>query len=194
MDDLVSAAKTDREAFGSLFDHFYPSILAFCVRRLLVRATAEDVASDVFLKVARGIRTFHGSTEEDFRRWLYRIATNEINAHLRQSIRRRELLIAAARVGRIDADISTQLLDREAVADWEAVYRAMEQLTERENKIVSLRFFGELKHDEIASVLEAKPGTIRVALSRALEKMRGLLLKSLDESVATKSSKLGNEQ
>jgi RNA polymerase sigma-70 factor (ECF subfamily) len=128
------------------------------------------------------------------RRWLYRIATNEINAHLRQSIRRRELLIAAAKVGRIDADISTQLLDREAVADWEAVYRAMEQLTERENKIVSLRFFGELKHDEIASVLEAKPGTIRVALSRALEKMRGLLLKSLDESVATKSSKLGNEQ
>jgi DNA-directed RNA polymerase specialized sigma24 family protein len=60
------------------------------------------VTSEVFLKVAGGIRDFPGTSAEDFRRWLFRIATNAINAHLRQSIRRRELLEAAVQMGTIN--------------------------------------------------------------------------------------------
>lgn len=110
-DDLVKLACTDSVAFGELFDHFYPLIFAYCTRRLVMRAVAEDVASEVFLKVAQGIRDFPGLCVEDFRRWLFRIATNEINAQLRQSIRRRELLEAAVRMGRINASVSGPLLD-----------------------------------------------------------------------------------
>jgi DNA-directed RNA polymerase specialized sigma24 family protein len=55
---LVKLARSDRVAFGELFDHFYPLIFAYCMRRLVVRAIAEDVASEVFLKVAEGIRDF----------------------------------------------------------------------------------------------------------------------------------------
>ena len=57
-DDLVKLARTERDAFGQLFDHFSPFIFAYCTRRLAVRAIAEDVASEVFLKVAQGIRDF----------------------------------------------------------------------------------------------------------------------------------------
>jgi DNA-directed RNA polymerase specialized sigma24 family protein len=52
VDGLVLAARTDRTAFGRLFDEFYPLIFAYCMRRLLLRAVAEDVTSEVFLKVA----------------------------------------------------------------------------------------------------------------------------------------------
>lgn len=186
VDELVAAAKSSRDALGRLFDQFYPPILAYCVRRLLARATAEDVASEVFLKVARSIRQFPGTTGGDFRRWLFRIATNEINAHLRQSIRRQELLETAAKMGRIDASISTVLLDRNETTDWEAVYKALEQLSDRENRIVSLRFFAGMKHEEIAAVLDLKPGTVRVALSRALEKVRELLREPSGERTGLK--------
>ena len=175
MDDVVQAARTSRDAFGQLFDHFYPSIFAYCSRRLLVRAVAEDVTSEVFLKVAGRIRSFAGTCAEDFRRWLFRIATNEINAHLRQSIRRRELLEAAARMGMINAADSTSLLASETPVEWEQVYQALSELSDREQSIISLRFFAALKHNQIADVLNIETGTVRVALNRALNKLRDRL-------------------
>ena len=91
VDRWVQTAAQDRKSFGQLFDLFYPQIFAYCSRRLLVRAVAEDVTSEVFLKVAKAIASFQGSTAEYFRRWLFRITTNEINAWLRKSIRQQSL-------------------------------------------------------------------------------------------------------
>ena len=109
------------------------------------------------------------------RLWLFRIATNEINAHLRQSIRRRELLEAAARMGRINAAVSTSLLANETPVDWEEVYQALDELSDREQSIISLRFFAGFKHDQIANALDIETGTVRVALNRALNKLRDRL-------------------
>lgn len=175
VDDVVGAARTNRDAFGQLFDHFYSPVFAYCLRRLLVRAVAEDVTSEVFLKVAARIHGFSGTCAEDFRRWLFRIATNEINAHLRQSIRRRELLEAAARMGTINAAVSTSLLANETPVDWEEVYQALDELSDREQSIISLRFFAGFKHDQIANALDIETGTVRVALNRALNKLRDRL-------------------
>ena len=191
-DETVKLARTDRDAFGELFDHFYPLIFAYCTRRLVVRASAEDVASEVFLKVAQGIRDFPGLCVEDFRRWLFRIATNEINAHLRQSIRRRELLEAAAQLGRINASVTGPLLEDTAPFDWQEMYEALGSLTDREQSIISLRFFGGLKHEQIADVLELKVGTIRVALSRALDSLRDRLGKRKVERRSASDSPRGD--
>ena len=175
IDELVVAARTDRESFGQLFDWFYPFVFAYCLRRLLVRAVAEDVASEIFLKVAVGIRNFTGSTTEDFRRWLFRIATNEINAQLRKSLRRAELLKEAVKLGNVNADVSTELTGNNFPVEWSSVYEALSELNEQEQTIVSLRFFSELKHDQIGDVLGIKTGTVRVTLSRALNKLRDRL-------------------
>lgn len=175
VDDVVKAARTSREAFGQLFDHFYPPIFAYCSRRLLVRAVAEDVTSEVFLKVAAHFCDFSGETSEDFRRWVFRIATNEINARLRQTIRQSELLEAAARMGRVNSAVSTPLLSSDFPVDWEDVVQALTELSEREQSIISLRFFAGLQHDQIASVLDVEVGTCRVALTRALSKLRDRL-------------------
>ena len=172
VDSLVQAAKTERDAFGELFDVFYPAILAYCVRRLVMRDVAEDLTSEVFLKVAANIRQFSGITAEDFRRWLFRIATNEINAYLRQTNRRRELLKASVALGKIDASVSTPVFNGEEPVDWKDLYRELGQLSDREQSIISLRFFAGLKHDQIADVLNAQPNAVRTALSRALVRMR----------------------
>src|SRR5258708_28196437 len=102
-DEIVIRARTDRKAFGLLYDRFYPHVERYCRRRLFDRIIAEDVVSEVFLQVASHIRGFTGTTETDFRRWLFRIATNAVSAHLRQSLRRQELWDAAARSRHWDA-------------------------------------------------------------------------------------------
>lgn len=75
-DQLVEQAKTQREAFAALYDRYFPRIHRYCQRRLLDCAMADDLSSEVFLNIAQSIRRFPGTTETDFRRWAYRIATS----------------------------------------------------------------------------------------------------------------------
>src|SRR5262249_43774993 len=172
-DELVVRARTDRAAFGLLYDHYYPHVARYCLRRLFDRTIAEDVVSDVFLQVVSHIREFPGRTATDFRRWLFRIATNAVHAHLRQSRRRQELWDAAARGRHRDRGSDSHLSQAEHERlDWPAVYQALLELDERDQTIVTLRFFADLSHEEIADVVEATPGAVRTALSRTLNRLK----------------------
>src|SRR5579859_5239150 len=123
-DELVVRARTDRAAFGLLYDHFYAPVARYCLRRLFDRTIAEDVVSEVFLQVASHVREFPGRTVTDFRRWLFRIATNAVNAHLRQSRRRGDLWEAAARNRHWERDGSSHSSPTEHERlDWPVVYQ-----------------------------------------------------------------------
>ncbi|HEY3965795.1 MAG TPA: RNA polymerase sigma factor [Planctomycetaceae bacterium] len=172
-DDLVVRAKTDRSAFSLLYDRYYPQVARYCLRRLFDRTLAEDVVSEVFLNVASHLRRFTGQTETDFRRWLFRIATNAVNAYLRQTRRRQELWEAAARSRHWDHVGSSppSPADRDLL-DWPAVYQALLELDERDQAIVMLRYFADCSCEEIAAVVDATPGAVRTALSRTLNRLR----------------------
>lgn len=170
-DDLVVRSKTDRAAFGSLYDRYYAPVARYCRRRLFDRSTAEDVTSEVFLQAAAHVRQFAGTTETDFRRWLFRIATNAVNAHLRQAQRRQALWEKAAR-SRPSERSRCPPRDQVEALDWPAVYRALLELHERDQAIITLRFFAGLSHEEIADVVNASPGAVRTALSRVLKRLR----------------------
>jgi len=174
-DEVVVAARTERQAFGRLFDVFYPEVLRYARRRMFVQAAAEDVTSDVFLQIARGLPTFGGATLEEFRRWTFRIATNAINARLRQTLRRRDLLEQAARDGAVrGAALATDETSGEP-CDWTEVDAALQELSEREQSLISLRFFAGLEPSQVAEILEMTPAAVRTAQCRALDKLRDLL-------------------
>jgi RNA polymerase sigma-70 factor, ECF subfamily len=172
-DDLVVRAKTDRAAFGLLYDRYYPPVARYCLRRLFNRVIAEDVTSDAFLKVATHLHEFSGRTETDFRRWLFRIATNAVNAYLRQSKCRQELWEAAAHSRRLECTGETQPPPSQYdMLDWPAVYLALLELDDRDQTIITLRFFGGCSYEEIADIMNAKVGAVRTALSRSLTRLR----------------------
>jgi RNA polymerase sigma-70 factor (ECF subfamily) len=172
-DDLVVRARTDREAFGQLYDACYPGVFRYCLRRLFVRTVAEDVTSEVFLRVATKMRQFGGTTEEDFRRWVFRIATNEASAYVRQAKQRRMLLESAARNGTLAAACGSQRCQSDVeTLDWPALYQAILGLKPRDQAILVLRFFEQMPHEQIADVLNERPATVRVGLSRALKRLR----------------------
>ena len=81
MDDMVLRARSDAEALGKLYERSYDRVFRYCVRRLFLKEMAEDVTAAVFLHVAERVRDFRGTSEREFRNWLYAIATNEIRTN-----------------------------------------------------------------------------------------------------------------
>ncbi|NQT16485.1 MAG: sigma-70 family RNA polymerase sigma factor [Planctomycetes bacterium] len=170
VDDLVVRARCDRDAFGQLYDLIYPPVFRYCVRRTGDRSLAEDITSTVFLSVAHKIAAFPGETFQDFRRWVFAIATNEMKATFRKSARRRALLIDAVQAGRLTGKTSGDSSSSALEAD--SVQAAIMRLPERDQTIITLRFFSELPYDDIGRILNISPGAARTAATRALDKIR----------------------
>lgn len=176
-DDLVSRARTDAQALGRLYDLYYDQIFLFCLCRLFSREAAEDITSVVFLTVARSIAGFKGQTEADFRNWLYRIAANHTNSHIRKTSRRKQLFEEAVRTMRIR---NINRADRSVEFDWPALYAAISKLKLRHQTIIILRFFENLEFEQIAKIVKARPSTVRVRLHRILGKLRDHLQSIVD--------------
>jgi RNA polymerase sigma-70 factor (ECF subfamily) len=174
-DDLVVQAKSQASALGTLYGLYYDRILRFCVHRLFNRALAEDVTSSVFLTVARTMRRFDGRTERDFRAWIYTIAANQANAYIRKTMRRKRLLEAAGAPRRAD----TQDPDQWSRLDWPTLYEAIRDLKPEHQTILTLRFFEDMDYDEIAEIVNARPGTVRVTLHRVLHRLQEILQEDL---------------
>ena len=166
---LIDRARSDTAAFVQLYRRHYEAVFRYCVHRLFERHAAEDVTSEVFLKVVQSFHSFKGN-EQQFRNWLYRIATNAVNEHLRNTARRSALLNAACeQAGNAVADC------RESSEELAVLKEAMLALKPRHQTIITLHFFENLKPTEIAEVLGSSPGTVRSQLSRALAKLQKAL-------------------
>ncbi|NQT01214.1 MAG: sigma-70 family RNA polymerase sigma factor [Planctomycetes bacterium] len=166
---LIARARDDSTAFVQLYRSHYDAVFRYCVHRLFERAKAEDVTSEVFLKVVENIHGFKGN-EHQFRNWLYRIATNAVNNHLRKTARRNRLLKVARE------QVNSQVADcKESAEKLTLLREVVFSLRPRYQTIITLRFFENLKLTEIAEVLGSSPGTVRSQLTRALAKLRKVL-------------------
>lgn len=167
---LIARAPKDSAAFVQLYRRHYDAVFRYCVHRLFERQTAEDVTSQVFLKVVENLSRFRG-TDEQFRNWLYRIATNAVNDHLRRAVRGKALLRVACEQANSQGTNCKDTSDEKLAVLREAVL----SLKPRYQTIIALRFFENLKLTEIAEVLGSSPGTIRSQLARALVKLHNKL-------------------
>ena len=169
-DILIKRACSDRTAFALLYRMHYERVFRYCCRRLTNRHTAEDVTSTVFFRVMRTINAFEGNSN-GFRNWLYRIATNAVNDHLKTAKQRAEAIRNTARqYGRRSAPAAET--DDELQKKNLAVKQAILGLKPKYQTVITLRFFEKMKLVEIAEILGQNPATIRTQLARALSKLR----------------------
>jgi RNA polymerase sigma-70 factor (ECF subfamily) len=167
-DILIKKACSDPAAFAQLYRMHYDGVFRYCSRRLFNRQSAEDVTSTVFFKVMNSLKSFKGNSK-DFRNWLYRIATNAVNDHLRSAVKRKEAIRIVSdniRSGR-HVIASDDLTDKKLL-----LKQALLSLKPKYQTVIALRFFENMKLTEIAEVLDQKPATIRSVLSRGLDKLR----------------------
>ena len=171
--DLVVRARTDREAFGQLYDAYYPGVFRYCFRRLFVRAVAEDVTSEVFLSVASKMRQFARHDRGRFSP----LGVPDRHQRGERLCAPGQATQGAAGVGGAERHAGGRRGSRPRPSDmetldWPALYQAILSLKPRDQAIVVLRFFEQMSHEQIAAVLGERPATVRVGLSRALEKLR----------------------
>lgn len=171
---LIAEARSNPVAFTRLYRRHYDEVFRYCSHRLFDRQSAEDTTSQVFLKVVEKFHSFEG-TEKQFRNWLYKIATNAVNNHLRKAARRDVLIKYACRQADNPDSMDTSA-DKLAV-----LKQAMLTLKPRDQTIITLRFFENLKLTEIAEVLGSSDGTVRSQLARALAKLRKEINISMQE-------------
>lgn len=169
-DILIREACSDPEAFTRLYRRHYEGVFRYCARRLFNRHTAEDVTATVFFKVMRSLASFQGNAD-DFRHWLYRIATNAVNDHLRTARKRAEAIRGAALYHQAAGRSAAEPVHGHGELAL-AVKQALLGLQPKYQTVITLHFFEKMKLIDIAEILGQNPATIRSQLSRALGKLR----------------------
>ena len=166
---LDEARRGEIEATTTLCARFHPKIMRY-MRYRVGNEAAEDLTGDVFLRVIRGLARQNGS----FTAWLYKIAANVVNDHIRELKMHPEAAMDEnepvpaepfASHGNPAQSVSRKL-------DLEA---ALKLLTDDQRQLVTLKFVQGLSNEEVAEVLDRTPGAMRVLQFRALSALRQLL-------------------
>ena len=181
---IVAELKAGSEAaYAWLIGEFQQPVYGLVYRVVNDPADAADTTQDVFLKVFRGMKQFHG--ESSLKTWIYRIALHEAANRRRWWFRHkaRETSIEPAEVegsGTGDNAVQLALTDHhdspfENVAHHEVQQRVEEELRnvpEPYRTTLILRDLEEMSYEEIAEVLEISLGTVKSRLTRGREALR----------------------
>ena len=166
--ELVQEAQAfSHEAWAQIYDEHYPKMYSYCYLRTGDRAASEDLASDVFVEALRGIGRYR-YRGVPFSAWLYRIARNLTVDHLQRNARQPTVSLG-------DEPEHPQLQTQDptdASALRQDMQDAIQQLTEDQQQVITLRFFFGLSHEEIAAAIGRRPGAVRVLQHRALNALR----------------------
>ena len=162
-DVLASACAGDDRAFALLWRWMNPPLLRWLA--VVAPGSGEDVASEVWLSVTRGIAAFDGG-EGDFRGWVFTVARRRAIDWARRRARQPRLATAAG-VDVVDpAAISSVLVDAETALA--SALALLQQLTPDQREVVALRVIAGMTVSETAAVVNKSEGAVRVLSHRGL--------------------------
>ncbi|MDN4068146.1 RNA polymerase sigma factor [Paenibacillus sp. FSL R5-0407] len=184
-------AQGEQEAFELLVTRYHGPLLSYITQQLGDRAKAEDLVQETFIRLIRHLER-HGGLDQ-LRPWLYKVALNLCRDYWRSSAYRSEH--AAADEMPEDADPSPgaeELLERQEAV--EQIAESLAWLPEVQQDVVRMRFFHELKLQEIAELMDLPLSSVKSHLYGALRKLKRVLTKSSDYSSPRFRTKLKDKQ
>jgi RNA polymerase sigma-70 factor (ECF subfamily) len=129
-------------------------------------AESEDVLSEVFVRVARGLGRFRGS-DHDLRRWVFTIAHNcLIDEHRRRS--RHRLFMRTLPTAEPTAPGPDEPFDP-------TLHAALLRLTPDQREVVTLRFVADLPIEEVARITGRPVSAVKSLQHRALRALSSAL-------------------
>ncbi len=166
---VVEAARNGGDwAFDILFRHYQPPLLRYL--RGQAPEVADDVASETWIAVARGLGGFEGGPDE-FRAWLFTVARHRLIDERRRDTRRVQTSALT------DTDITGVVADdpetimMEGLAGDLAAQRIVGFLPPDQADVILLRVVADLSVEQVAQILGKKPGHVRVLQSRGLKRL-----------------------
>jgi RNA polymerase sigma-70 factor (ECF subfamily) len=176
---LVAELKAgSEEAYAWLIGEFQQPIYSLVFRIVSDPADAADTTQEVFLKVFRGMKHFHG--ESSLKTWIYRIALHEASNRRRWWFRHKSRETPIENVGSDVAAVKEYLMDQaespfDRLAEEEVrshVEEELRKVAEPYRTTVILRDLEEMSYEEIAEITEVSLGTVKSRLTRGRQALK----------------------
>jgi RNA polymerase sigma-70 factor (ECF subfamily) len=178
----VQTQTLDRAAFEELYDVYLPKVYNYVCYRVGDEHTAEDITAEAFERALTHLHTYR-SDRGAFSTWLFRIAHNLVANHLRARDRRPEIYpLESLPQSAATNDTSPEQAAIEA-DQWRRVQMHMQELPQRQQDVLALKFGAGLGNQEIAKAMKLKPNHIGVLLYRAVRALRQALESEEEEEV-----------
>lgn len=177
------------DAYAWLIGEFHQPIYSLIYRIVNDPSDAADTTQEVFLKVFRGMKHFHG--ESSLKTWIYRIALHEASNRRRWWFRHKaqERPFEPVETGENPSACEDHLVDRgespfEQCAHEEVravVERALVHVPEPYRTAIILRDLEEMSYEEVAEVLQISLGTVKSRITRGRDALRKKLAAYVQE-------------
>lgn len=147
----------------------YQERLYWHIRRIvLTHADTDDVLQETFIKVFRNIDSFKGNSK--LYSWMYRIATNEALSFLKRN----------SKIQGADQEEAQQLVLKRLTADpfFDGdqaeldLQKALAALPEKQRLVFNMKYFEEMKYDDISEVLDTSVGALKASYHLAVKKIK----------------------
>ena len=159
----VKAKRGNADAYGRLIEYYKE----YLYKTAMLSVKNEEVALDMVGEcILNGFRKIHTLKQpEYFKTWITRILFNTISDYYR-SARYMEDLV------NIQIPEPETMITKEEKLD---LYQAIDLLSEKYKKVIILKYFDELKIQDIAYVMDIPEGSVKAYLHRAKEDLKHLL-------------------
>jgi RNA polymerase sigma-70 factor (ECF subfamily) len=175
---LAHRAKTDRDAFGLLYERHVTAIYRYVYYRVSSVEDAEDLTARVF---ARALKHVHNYNDRGvpFTAWLYRIAHNVVANFHRDNSRHPSVPLDEVEVELHEASHNDEDADHDHRIDSERererLLRAIRLLPEERQNLIVLKFVEQMQNAEIGQIMNRSEGAIKSLYHRTLLQLREIM-------------------
>lgn len=162
---------TRAKAFEVLINTYKERLYWHIRRIVLSHDDTDDVLQNTFIKIFRNIDNFKGDSK--LYSWMYRIATNEALTFLK---------VKSKKLGVSNYELQERMVDNlQADVYFEGdeiqlkLQKAIALLPEKQKLVFNMKYFEELKYDEISEILETSIGGLKASYHLAVKKIEASL-------------------
>lgn len=166
---LIKKAKTDKEAFGQLYERYVDKIYSYIYYRTSNEREAEDLTARVFFRAMQHIDSYE-DRGFPFSAWLYRIAHNLVANWHRDHSRRQIFSIENVEQWHVTYDSPESTAEQ--IGDREALLQAVQRLPTDRQDLLLFKFVEQLTNAEIGAIMDRSEGAIKSLYYRTLQELR----------------------
>ncbi|TPG32971.1 RNA polymerase sigma factor [Flavobacterium pectinovorum] len=159
--------KTQNTAFQQLLSEYQRPLYVHIRNIVLNHDDADDVLQNTFVKVFQYLKNFKG--ESKLFSWMYRIATNEALTFLSQKAKLNGITSEALQNKTIDNLKADIYFDGDEIQI--KLQKAIITLPEKQQLVFKMKYFQELKYEEIAAILGTSVGALKASYHHAVKKI-----------------------
>jgi RNA polymerase sigma-70 factor, ECF subfamily len=163
---IMQAARADLNRFAPLYEHYFPRIYRYCLRRVESEEAAEDLTSIIFTRVLSNISEYRDGSVAA---WMFRIAHNAVANHYRG--RRSQVSFERGEID-LPSEMGEPIEDLMQAEQQQAIQTLVKQLPHEQQDMLALKIAGGLTAEEVGQVVGKSAGAVRVELHRIIKRLR----------------------